>query len=235
MSQYHAIVNLDAALCLSGHRLGTGIKLMEQASAGLGGPTTALALLLGPAEQHSWNGDRIAVIGDYAQPGELAQDVPFCEEPVAAYDLGEEDAFSAIAADMVTSTFGITYSDTDGWASTTVPDSTRQVARSTRDDGFFVVNTDTGEYLDPAAFECGRNFPAIALSGDSVMTALMILLAVSNERGGVWIEPGHPSKHLIGTWGGSRITIDALDVAGMTDISAQILELMVFRRPLAAA
>lgn len=96
MGQYHVTVNLDKKQYLMPHKLGDGLKLLEQAGSS-GGVSDALLLLLAvsngrgggdvvdyPDEQRmnyrestipeiigSWGGDRIAVIGDYAEPTDL--------------------------------------------------------------------------------------------------------------------------------------------------------------------
>lgn len=86
MGQYHYTVNLTKKQFLHPYRFGDGLKLLEQG--GYGGLTSALHLLLacssgrggGDAQSDSpligsWAGDRIAVIGDYAEKG----DIPRCD------------------------------------------------------------------------------------------------------------------------------------------------------------
>jgi hypothetical protein len=86
MGQYHYVANLDKKQYLHPHRFDDGLKLMEF-GASPGGTMTALAILL--AEQSkdggrgggdirhdaeglvgSWSGDRIAIVGDYAEPAD---------------------------------------------------------------------------------------------------------------------------------------------------------------------
>ena len=86
MGQYHLTVNLDKRQFLDPHKLGDGLKLMEQVGSSEGGIGSALLLLLavsngrGGGDFHgddtdgiigSWGGDRIAVVGDYAESGDL--------------------------------------------------------------------------------------------------------------------------------------------------------------------
>lgn len=90
MGQYHCIVNLDKHEFLNPWDMGEGAKLLEWGY-GSGTMLTALAILLAvsngrgggdyhPNEQDEslsewvgrWGGDRIAVIGDYAEDGDLA-------------------------------------------------------------------------------------------------------------------------------------------------------------------
>jgi hypothetical protein len=81
MGQYHKVYNIDRKEMLHAHKLGLGLKLMEQV--GFEKSTAdALFLLLansngrggGDADDHSfigrWAGDRIVVQGDYAGPGD---------------------------------------------------------------------------------------------------------------------------------------------------------------------
>lgn len=87
MGQYHIPVNLDKREFIMPHDLGAGLKLMEQAHT-LPGTAGALLLLLGvsateggrgggdPRSGHPmighWGGDRIVVIGDYGERGDIA-------------------------------------------------------------------------------------------------------------------------------------------------------------------
>ena len=80
MGQYHKVYNVDRKELLHAHRLGCGLKLMEQ----VGFPrSTADALFLLLANSNGrgggdarpdneligrWAGDRIVVQGDYAEP-----------------------------------------------------------------------------------------------------------------------------------------------------------------------
>jgi hypothetical protein len=82
MSQYHWVVNLDKREFLNGLDLGRGARLVEQVGT-MKCTATALWLLLtasnkgggGEAYDHPfigrWAGDRIAVIGDSAEPEEV--------------------------------------------------------------------------------------------------------------------------------------------------------------------
>lgn len=85
MGQYHLVVNLDKQECVHPHKLGCGLKLWEQMA---NHPGTGVALLIllavsngrgggdisGPSSVIGrWGGDRIAVIGDYAEAGDVPQ------------------------------------------------------------------------------------------------------------------------------------------------------------------
>ena len=82
MGQYHITVNLTKREFIHPHKLGDGLKLREQLWA-TGGIQSALLLLLAASNGRGggdfakdemigrWAGDRIAVIGDYAEPGDF--------------------------------------------------------------------------------------------------------------------------------------------------------------------
>lgn len=84
MGQYHLTVNLDRQEFLMPHTLGDGLKLIEQASNPNPGIMTALHILLAGSNGRGggdfaassrmvgrWAGDRIAVIGDYAEKPDI--------------------------------------------------------------------------------------------------------------------------------------------------------------------
>jgi hypothetical protein len=84
MGQYHMVVNLDKHEYIAPHELGCGLKLWEQIA---NSPNTGTALLIlcacsngrggGDLEAANdvigrWAGDRIAVVGDYAEDDDIA-------------------------------------------------------------------------------------------------------------------------------------------------------------------
>jgi hypothetical protein len=87
MGQYHLVANLDKREFLYPHEFGDGFKLMEFGQSS-GGTLTGLAILLAASngrgggdffdtttslEHHPgcWAGDRIAIIGDYFEDGDV--------------------------------------------------------------------------------------------------------------------------------------------------------------------
>jgi hypothetical protein len=90
MGQYHYLTNLDKKYFIHPHQIGNGLKLHEQVGWSYS-TATALVMLLaasskdggrGGGDFHakhplvgSWAGDRIAFVGDYAEPG----DIPGCD------------------------------------------------------------------------------------------------------------------------------------------------------------
>ena len=126
MGQYHIIVNLDKREFIEPHPFGCGLKLWEQLAAMPGTGQGLLVLLtcsngrgggdlgLGePASDYAavakrtigrWKGDRIAIVGDYAELG----DIQDCDEADIIYHLcgSQEDRQSQadywLKADFVT-------------------------------------------------------------------------------------------------------------------------------------
>ena len=68
MGQYHRPCNLTTNEYLHPHDFGDGLKLLEFGESGQG-TMSALILLLAPGGR--WHGDRIAIVGDYAEDADL--------------------------------------------------------------------------------------------------------------------------------------------------------------------
>jgi hypothetical protein len=98
MGQYHVAVSLRAREFVHPHSLGDGLKLAEQAGSGPGGVGTALIVLLAASNGYGggdfrgpdpngivgrWAGDRVAIVGDYAEPSDLTPE----HEAELVYDL----------------------------------------------------------------------------------------------------------------------------------------------------
>ena len=95
------------------HTLGDGLKLIEQAGSGPGGVGSALILLLAASNGYGggdfdtedesgvigrWAGDRVAIVGDYAEPEDLSPE----HEAELVYDLcGTHADVSRRAAHLV--------------------------------------------------------------------------------------------------------------------------------------
>lgn len=88
MSQYHYLCNFDKKEFVHPHKLGDGLKAREQVASGPGGIGSAMIYLMVCPEPRGggdfnpndvmgrWHGDRVAIIGDYAEKG----DTPWLEE-----------------------------------------------------------------------------------------------------------------------------------------------------------
>jgi hypothetical protein len=85
MGQYHKLVNLTKREFVHPHALGDGLKVREQMSSGPGGVGSALIALLACPEPRGggdvevdpeaaygrWHGDRVLLVGDYAEDSDL--------------------------------------------------------------------------------------------------------------------------------------------------------------------
>lgn len=228
MGQYHAFACLDTGEAVHAHLMGEGLKLMEQGFGGYGGPTTAFALLVSPGGR--WHGMRVAVVGDYAQPGDLPAGAPFADSPQLLFDATRKDDFAATRAAraLCGEAFGIAYTD-DGrrdFDAHRMASATRDVSDDAFNGPLYVVDLDSGQYLDPHEFGCGRNMRAIALRQGGVMLAATVLLAVSNGRGGGDFRADGADAVLVGSWGGHRVVVGPKPGKG-DDLSARMKALIV--------
>ena len=67
-----------------------------------------------------------------------------------------------------------------------------------------IVNLDKGQYLDPYTFNEGAKLMEFGCSSMGILTALAILLADGNGRGGGDLHSDNP---IIGSWAGDSIVI----------------------------
>ena len=127
MGQYHFLCNLDKKEFVNPHRLGDGLKVWEQCASGPGGIGSAcVALLACPTPRGGgdlerceaygrWHGDRVALVGDYAENSDL----PPVDQASGIYgglhspSSGWKD-ISEIVEKLLSKELGITYTG-DGW------------------------------------------------------------------------------------------------------------------------
>lgn len=238
MGQYHVIANLDKRLGYSPRSTGDFLKLTEFGHGG--GAMCALVTLL----DGDWHGERVAIVGDYAESGDLPADAALRAglDPAHLYAaindpkwLRETQGISSdwrnvgwlarkVVADGGLGRFNReewTVRDYDGTVRTSHGyrwELTPQPDNRQR----VVVNLDRAETIDPAAFGDDRSPRAFAVANDvgGTLVALAVLLAVSSGRGGGDVRGSSP---LFGSWGGQRIgLLDPADTAGYVDISARM-------------
>ena len=136
MGQYHVVVNLDKKQFIHPHQLGDGLKLMEFANSA-GGVMTGLAILLAVSNGRgggdlqsesemigSWGGDRIAIVGDYAEDKDLPAEFEASKiwERCHGADYGIEPQYRDITADVrrLIEADGIySFGTGDGWITRT--------------------------------------------------------------------------------------------------------------------
>ena len=121
MGQYHLTVNLDKKEFLMPHKLGVGLKLREQTGIGNSIPDALFMLLVcsngkggGDFQDNQnnvvgrWAGDRIAVVGDYAE----STDLPMMWDAANIYSLcheyGDQCGGDGCTADISSHYFDIT-------------------------------------------------------------------------------------------------------------------------------
>jgi hypothetical protein len=112
MGQYHFLVNLDKREFINPHKLAVGLKACEQLASPVSTPQALFILLVCSngrgggdlAETRGfneriigrWAGDRIAVVGDYAEDYDIK--APLHDPVSAIYDLCYEGVYREISA-----------------------------------------------------------------------------------------------------------------------------------------
>lgn len=222
MGQDHQIVNLTQRAAFHPSETGEGVKLMEFGSdCGMG--MAGLWLLLG---REAWCGDRVAILGDYGEPGDLEQAV-VGETGYDGTAFGHRD-FSEVGSlvrELLTErglcTFGARGSFGEMWEPapaeiSEVPEAGVEVV---------VADLDQRQILDPAQFGQSRDLNVSAMTGGhgGVTTALAVMLAASNRggaRGGGDLRSAHG---LVGSWAGHRIGVVPVTMTtGWQDISTEV-------------
>lgn len=238
MGQYHSIINLDKRAGYLPRSIDSFQKLMEQACTVT--PCAALIILL--SDPNGWGGERIALIGDYAQDDDLDNSPYPASELYERLYLSQGIKNVGWLARKVLTESGIARFETETF---TIHDSeTRQDHQSRwhkanygnpKDPesapGVVVVNHDKQERLSPHLF--GDKSTLLELAQDCHMggtgAALTVLLAASckgGRRGGGDIASSSP---LVGSWAGDRISVlpeHQVD-RGLQDISARMREVFV--------
>lgn len=222
MGQYHQVINLDKNFLYSPRSLASGVKSMEQGESFT--PCLALVSLL----SEGWNGERVFLIGDYAE----ADDVNGVEDATKLYDADGFRNVGWLARKMVERDSNITFEKDDytikgldghlhkGHFYRTVVHGDDVEINLDDTQEMRIVNYDSKEMLSVGPNGDGGTLHDIADKGwnQGIMTALHVLLTASargGARGG-----GDPRHELNGTWAGDRIgIIPETETEGYTDIS----------------
>lgn len=223
MGQYHVPVNLDRMETINPHRFGDGIKLMEFGSSGYG-TMAALGYLL--AGEGRWAGQRIAIVGDYAEAGDLDHNNVTGIDVANLYylhddpehDVSDEAAQRLVDEGVWTylpprSNYGGIDFDADTYrADNYAPTGPECI----------VVNLDRQEAINPADLGDSRQLGGFVVDYfGGTMTALAVLLACSNGRGGGDFHNRSGSidavETMIGRWAGQRIAIVPVPPSGITE------------------
>lgn len=221
MGQYHKVVNLDKNFVYSAKSIANGVKSMEQ------GYSYTSCLALTSLLSEGWNGERVFLIGDYAE----ANDVNGVEDATELYNakmrnvgwlartivekhsniVFEKSEYKIRNLDHTCRTISYYVSNYGDGIKTIGLDDTTEMR---------IVNYDSKEMLSVGPNGEGGSLHNIAEKGwdNGIMTILFVLLTASSRggaRGG-----GDPDHELNGTWAGDRIgIIPATETDGYTDIS----------------
>lgn len=217
MGQYHSVINLDKRAGYSPRSLGSFIKLMEQCHT----PTATSALLLLLSDPLGWGGERIAVVGDYAEDRDLPT-----TDPHPASELWERVAESrgmknvGWLARKVVEDAGIATFKRETWklrdgSNGTITDIRHyeSVLLGPTDSAsaprVVVVNHDRAQTITPTLLGDPGTLLETAFGGvaGGTGTALYVLLAASNKDGARGGGDIHSDSPLVGSWAGDRISV----------------------------
>lgn len=237
MGQHHSIYNLDRDAGYSPRSLGSHFKLMEQ-----GGTTTTCAALLamvaGP-----WRGERVAIVGDYAEDSDLTTAPHPASEIWALIENAGGIKNVGWQARKILTDLGLF-----AFAREDAPGGFHRydfrAAEPTVDNGAYdkpdavVLNLDKRQCLTPKDLGDPDTIRGAMLDGytGGTGTALTALLAVANKGGARGGGDLYSDDPLVGSWGGDRIvftTIDTDEAAGdwsWEDITVQVRRVLTEAR-----
>lgn len=232
MGQYHSVINLDKRAGYSPRSLGSFVKVSEQGESLA--PCAALLLLL--SDPHGWGGERIALVGDYAEDGDL-DNAPFPASELYGR-IKKSDGIKNVGwlARKALEGAGVaTFSKREirvrEASGETITHSlyecdVHDVAPEPLDPAITVYNHDKRERLTPTLLGDPTTLLGVIREGwiGGTGTALTILLAASCKgggRGGGDYDGTHP---LVGSWAGDHVSVtpDADGPEGYADITATL-------------
>lgn len=241
MGQYHVIANLDKRLGYSPRSAGDFIKLTEFGHGG--GAMCALVTLLDEA----WGGQRIAIVGDYAETNDLPAEARLLAgvDPAHLYSAVNDPKglrtqhgidtdwrnvgwlARKVVEDSGHGTFDRQEWKTRHYDGTVSTSHHYNCSLTSRPDGRqrVVVNLDRREKINPAEFGDSRSPGSFAVPDEvgGTLPALAVLLAVSSTGGGRGGGDFRGKSPLVGSWGGQRIgLLDPADAGDYDDISSRM-------------
>lgn len=244
MGQYHSVINLDKRAGYSPRSVGSSIKAAEQGES----LTPGAALLLLLSDPNGWGGERIAIVGDYAEDSDLT-DSPFPASELWGR-LAESNGLKNVGwlarkviedakvATFTKKTLRIHHHEENGevWTSTQnhYDYALHDFASDPLDLAMTVYNHDKRERITPTLLGDPTALFDIIREGwcGGTATALTILLAASckgGARGGGDYDGEHP---LVGSWAGDHISVtaEAEGPEGYTDITATLRDEVMERQ-----
>lgn len=237
MGQYHAIANLDKRKGWGGHDLALGTKFLELAES----QASCAALLVMLAG--NWSGDRIALIGDYAEDSDLTpqgDDVP--AKSLYSAVVGEKEGYQATSAvEEVRAALGERDLIVPGYRNVHpvfgVEEFLLLDTWATEGESMVLVNFDKKQRVDPAQLGDNTDLNSLVMGGwyGGTGTAAYVLLAASAGDGGRGggdprIDKGGLPRRCPGgrIVAGDRIGLVPVsaETDKMTDISWEVRELL---------
>lgn len=208
MGQYYIVVNVDKKMYVEPMDLGNGVKLMEWS---YGKTATVLALMNLLANE--WNGDRVYVVGDYAEA-----DRP--EEPCYKAIKSLEDEFGLLNGDN-----GTVYR----YALTNFTNVSALVDQE--DHGLrYIYNHGTKQFIDIA--KCPIEWTWYSEEDNKAFVTkaapISLLLAIGNGRGGGDFRKGNNGYEYVGSWCDSvrsiEVTADRIDGLDYEEFAPNFME-----------
>lgn len=242
MGQYHSVINLDKRAGYSPRSVGSFIKAAEQGES----LTSGAALLLLLSDPNGWGGERIAIVGDYAEDSDLTNS-PFpaselwgrIQESRGVKNVGwlarkvVQDAGIATFKKYemkVRNRYGEVTS-THGGYDVEVHD----LASEPLDLAMTVYNHDKRERLTPTLLGDPDALFDIIRKGwnGGTVTALTVLLAASCKGGARGGGDYDSEDVLVGSWAGDHVSVTAETEGpeGYTDITADIRDRVLANEP----
>lgn len=232
MGQYHSVINLDKHAGYAPKSLGVLSKIAEQGES----YATCAALLLLLSNPDGWGGERIAIVGDYAEDTDI-EHAPFPASELW-HRLDESDGIKNVGwlARKTIEQAGVGTFDTTTHKSTLLDGNVKHHTAygfnpvdPTSDPlapAITVYNHDKHERITPTLLGDPTTLLGVIREGwlGGTGTALTILLAASckgGARGGGDYDGQHP---LVGSWAGDRISVaaDADGPSGYVDVTATL-------------
>lgn len=216
MGQYHSIINLDKQSGYSPRSIGASINLMEQGHT----PTATAALLLLLSDPNGWGGERIAIVGDYAEDADLPDSDPYPASELwvrVAESRGLKNVgwlARKVIEDAGVATFQkkswkIRYLDREDVIIHDYEPSLLSPPDSASAPHVVVVNHDRAQTITPTLLGDPGTLLETAFGGveGGTGTALHALLAASNKGGARGEGDICSDSPLVGSWAGDRISV----------------------------
>lgn len=196
MGQYYMIVNVDKKLYISPWDMDNGSKLMEWSYS-----RNAMVLALMNLLANEWKGDRVYVVGDYAEadnPNEPCYGaVKVLEEELKLSENEEVNSIYGYVSEYYTNVSALTDEEDHGLR--------------------YIYNHKTEQFIDTE--KCPIEWAWYSKDEKKVyiskIAPISLLLAMGNDRGGGDFNKGHIGYEYVGSWCSSvqdiEVTADKIE------------------------